>query len=50
MFSKWSNTDKLASWNKMIETLTIAELNNVASDILHWLINYLATECNNSAE
>ena len=50
MFSKWSNTDKLASWNKMIETLTIAELNNVASDILHWLINYLATECSNSAE
>ena len=33
MFSKWLNTDKLASWDKVIEALTIIGLNNVASKI-----------------
>ena len=33
MFSKWLNTDKLASWDKVIEALTLIGLNNVASNI-----------------
>ena len=33
MFSKWLTTDKLASWDKVIEALTLIELNNVASNI-----------------
>jgi len=33
MFSKWLTTDKLASWDKVIEALTLIELNNLASKI-----------------
>ena len=33
MFSKWLNTDKLASWDKVIEALTLIGLESVASDI-----------------
>ena len=33
MFSKWLNTDELASWDKVIEALTLIGLNNVASNI-----------------
>ena len=33
MFSKWLSTDKLASWDKVIEALTLIGLNNVASNI-----------------
>ena len=33
MFSKWLNTDKLASWDKLIEALTLIGLDNVASNI-----------------
>ena len=33
MFSKWLNTDELASWNKLIKVLQIVQLNNVANDI-----------------
>ena len=33
MFSKWLNTDELASWDKLIKALRIVQLNNVANDI-----------------
>ena len=33
MFSKWLNTDQLASWDKLIKALRIVQLNYVASDI-----------------
>ena len=33
MFSKWLNTDELASWDKMIKALRIIKLNNTANDI-----------------
>ena len=33
MFSKWLNTDKLASWDKVIKALTLIGLDNVASNI-----------------
>ena len=35
MFDKWltTSTDKLASWDKVIEALTLVGLNNVASNI-----------------
>jgi len=33
MLSKWLKTDPLASWDKVIEALTLIGLNNVASDI-----------------
>jgi len=33
MFSKWLNTDKLASWDKVIEALTLIGLESVASNI-----------------
>ena len=33
MFSKWLNTDELASWNKLIRALRVVQLNNVASNI-----------------
>jgi len=33
MFDKWLTTDKLASWDKVIEALTLIGLNNVANDI-----------------
>ena len=32
MFSKWLNTDQLASWDQLIKALRIVQLNNVASD------------------
>ena len=38
MFSKWLNTDELASWDKLIEALRIIQLNNVASDIEQLLL------------
>ena len=33
MFSKWLNTDELASWDKLIKAVRIVQLNNVANDI-----------------
>ena len=33
MFDKWLTTDKLASWDKVIEALTLIGLNNVVSNI-----------------
>ena len=33
MFNKWLNTDKLASWDKVIEALTLIGLESVASNI-----------------
>ena len=33
MFNKWLTTDKLASWDKVIEALTLIELDTVASNI-----------------
>ena len=33
MFSKWLNTDELASWDRLMKALRIVRLNNVASDI-----------------
>ena len=33
MFSKWLKTDKLASWDKVIEALTLIELDSVANNI-----------------
>ena len=33
MFSKWLQTEELASWNKLIEALRNVELNNVVTDI-----------------
>ena len=38
MFSKWLNTDQLASWDKLIKALRIVQLNNVASDIEQLLL------------
>jgi len=38
MFNKWLNTDKLASWDKVIKALTLLELKNVASDIEQLLL------------
>ena len=38
MFSKWLNTDQLASWDKLIKALRIVQLNNVASDIERLLL------------
>ena len=38
MFSKWLNTDKLASWDKLITALRIVQLNNVSSDIEQLLL------------
>ena len=38
MFSKWLNTDELASWDKLMEALRIVQLNNVASDIEQMLL------------
>ena len=37
MFEKWLDTDKLASWNKVIEALKSVELISVASDIKNLL-------------
>ena len=33
MFSKWLNTDELASWDKLTEALRILQLSNVGSNI-----------------
>ena len=33
MFTKWLNTDELASWNKLIKALKILQLNDVANSI-----------------
>ena len=33
MFSKWLNTDELASWDKLIGALRILQLGNVGSGI-----------------
>ena len=38
MFSKWLNTDELASWDKLMKALRIVQLNNVASDIEQLLL------------
>ena len=38
MFSKWLNTDNLASWDKLIMALTTIELTVVASDIQQGLL------------
>ena len=38
MFSKWLNTDELASWDKLIKALRIVQLNNVANDIERLLL------------
>ena len=38
MFSKWLNTDELASWDKLIKALRIVQLNNVANDIEQLLL------------
>ena len=38
MFSKWLNTDKLASWDKLIKAIRIVQLNNVADDIEQLLL------------
>ena len=38
MFSKWLNTDELASWDKLIKTLRIVQLKNVANDIEQLLL------------
>ena len=33
MFSKWLKTDKLASWEKLVEALTLIDLDNAAREI-----------------
>ena len=38
MFSKWLNTDELASWDKLIKALRIVQLNSVASGIEQLLL------------
>ena len=38
MFSKWLNTDELASWDKLIIALGIIQLNKVANDIEQLLL------------
>ena len=38
MFSKWLNTDELASWDKLITALRIVQLNDVANDIEQLLL------------
>ena len=38
MFSKWLNTDELASWDKLIKALRIVQLNNVANNIEQLLL------------
>ena len=38
MFSKWLNTDELASWDKLIKAVRIVQLNNVANDIEQLLL------------
>ena len=38
MFSKWLNTDELASWDKLIKAVRIVQLNNVSSDVEQLLL------------
>ena len=38
MFSKWLNSDELATWDKLIKALRIVQLNNTASDIERLLL------------
>ena len=38
MFSKWLNTDELASWDKLIKVFRIVQLNDVANDIEQLLL------------
>ena len=38
MFSKWLNTDELASWDKLIKAVRIVQLNNVSNDIEQLLL------------
>ena len=38
MFSKWLNSDELASWDKLIKAVRIFQLNNVANDIEQLLL------------
>ena len=38
MFSKWLNTDELASWDKLIKAVKNVERNNVANDIEQLLL------------
>ena len=38
MFSKWLDTDELASWDKLIKALRIVQLNDVANDIEQLLL------------
>ena len=38
MFSKWLNTDKLASWDKLIKAVRNVQLSNVANDIEQLLL------------
>ena len=38
MFSKWLNTDELASWDKLIKALRVVQLNTVANDIEQLLL------------
>ena len=46
MFSRWLNTDQLASWDKLIKALRIVQLNNVASDIEQLLQGECVVMCN----
>ena len=39
MFSRWLNTDELASWDKLMRALRHIQLNTVASDIEQILIH-----------
>ena len=38
MFSKWLNTDELASWDKLIKALRVVQLNEIANDIEQLLL------------
>ena len=37
MFQKWFETDKQASWDKLIKALRIFQLDNVANDVENFL-------------
>ena len=49
MFSKWLDTDKSASWDKLMKALRIVQLNNVANDIEQLLLQgeyvYMLLNC-----
>ena len=38
MFSKWLNTDELASWDELIKALRVVQLNDVVNDIEQLLL------------